>query len=140
MPRDGALKIKAQLYRGEERAFGPGRADVLDAIDRDGSIRAAGRRLGMSYRYIWRLVESMNHNFREKLVESSTGGEKGGGAKLTDTGRQVLAAYRALEAELMHAAASDAYRALEQLLAPASDQAITTSACAKAEAKGASSG
>ena len=73
----------------------------------------------MSYRFVWRLVESMNQNFRDRLVESSTGGSHGGGARLTDTGRQVLAAYRTLEVELMRAATGEAYRALEELLAPA---------------------
>jgi molybdate transport system regulatory protein len=125
MPRDRALKIKVQLYRGEEPALGPGRADVLDAIDRKGSIRAAGRDLGMSYRFIWRLVESMNQNFREKLVESSTGGSHGGGARLTDMGREVLAAYRNLEGELMRSTIGEAYKQLEALLVPEPQQTET---------------
>jgi molybdate transport system regulatory protein len=125
MPRDRALKIKVQLYRGEEPALGPGRADVLDAIDRKGSIRAAGRDLGMSYRFIWRLVESMNQNFREKLVESSTGGSRGGGAKLTDMGREVLVAYRNLESELMRSTIGEAYKQLEALLVPEPQQTET---------------
>jgi molybdate transport system regulatory protein len=117
MARIGSLKIKTQLFCGEERAFGPGRADVLAAIEREGSISAAGRALGMSYRYTWLLVDSMNRCFRERLVETASGGTRGGGAGLTEAGRSVLAAYRALEAEL-HAAAEQgaAFAALSAML------------------------
>src|ERR1700758_1856298 len=97
MPQVGPLKVKIQLFAGDDRAFGPGRADVLEAIAREGSISAAGRSLGMSYRYTWSLVESMNQCFVEKLVEAAPGGAKGGRAVLTATGREVLAAYRMLE-------------------------------------------
>ena len=104
MARSGALAIKVQLFAGTERALGPGRVDVLDAIDREGSISAAGRSLGMSYRFTWDLVDSMNRCFRDRLVEASTGGSKGGGARLTELGRQVLRSYRALEDQIMRSA------------------------------------
>jgi molybdate transport system regulatory protein len=116
MPRDGPLKIKIQLFAGDERALGPGRADVLAAIDREGSISAAGRSLGMSYRFTWSLVESMNQCFREKLVEAASGGRSGGQAKLTETGHTVLLAYRDLEAHVMKAGECDALDVLEDLL------------------------
>jgi molybdate transport system regulatory protein len=118
MPRAGPLKIKIQLFAGEERAFGPGRADVLAAIEREGSISAAGRSLGMSYRYAWTLVESMNHCFAERLVEAAPGGRRGGGASLTEAGRQVLAAYRALEDQVMDHAQGEQLEALRRLLRP----------------------
>lgn len=104
MPQVGPLKIKLQLFAGDERAFGPGRADVLAAIEREGSISAAGRSLGMSYRYTWMLVESMNRCFVERLVEAAPGGKRGGGAVLTEAGRRALAAYRALEAQMSEGA------------------------------------
>jgi molybdate transport system regulatory protein len=119
MPREGSLKIKVQLYTGDERAFGPGRADVLEAIDREGSISAAGRSLGMSYRFTWKLVESMNSCFAEKLVEAAPGGPRGGGAALTDAGRAALAAYRALEAQVMASAKGEPLKALSRMLRPA---------------------
>lgn len=100
MMRIGALKIKAQLYCGDELAMGPGKADLLEAIDRAGSISAAGRALGMSYRRSWLLVDGMNRCWRERLVETVAGGGQARGATLTETGRAVLAAYRALEAAL----------------------------------------
>ena len=116
MPRAGPLKIKVQLFAGDERAFGPGRADLLAAIEREGSISAAGRSLGMSYRYAWILVDSMNRCFTEKLVESVRGGNRGGGAMLTDAGRRVLEAYRALEDDIMATAQGDKLGKLSDLL------------------------
>ena len=80
---------------GEAIAFGPGKADLLEAIDAHGSISAAGRALGMSYRRTWLLVDEMNRCWRERLVATDRGG--GGGARLTEIGRDVLGAYRALE-------------------------------------------
>jgi molybdate transport system regulatory protein len=118
MPRVGPLRIKVQLFAGDERALGPGRADVLAAIEREGSISAAGRSLGMSYRYAWTLVESMNNCFTEKLVEAAPGGRRGGGATLTDAGRRVLAAYRALEDQIVENASGETLEELRKLLRP----------------------
>ncbi|BCA58802.1 winged helix-turn-helix domain-containing protein [Sphingomonas sp. HMP6] len=102
--RVGKLKIKAQLYCGDELAMGPGKADLLEAIDREGSISGAGRAMGMSYRRSWLLVDSMNRCWQEKLVETVAGGGHGRGASLTPMGQTVLAAYRRLEAGLADAA------------------------------------
>ncbi len=77
--------------------MGPGKADLLDAIARTGSIAAAGREMGMSYRRAWALVETMNGMFNAPLVERSRGGASGGGARITPTGQSVLDAYRELE-------------------------------------------
>ena len=60
------LKIKVQIYSGDEIAMGPGKADLLDAIAREGSISAAGRALGMSYRRTWLLVDVMNRLRRDR--------------------------------------------------------------------------
>jgi molybdate transport system regulatory protein len=109
----GALKLKAQLFCGAEIAMGPGKADLLDAIDAHGSIAAAGRALGMSYRRTWLLVDSMNRCWDTRLVAAVAGGGSTRGARLTPTGRAVLAGYRALEARLAAAAADD----IEPLLA-----------------------
>lgn len=110
--RLGALKLKLQLVCGDGYAMGPGKADLLEAIAREGSISAAGRALGMSYRRTWLLVDEMNRSFRERLVEAAAGGGQNRGARLTDEGRDVLAAYRALEAEAAVVADSQAYRRL----------------------------
>lgn len=112
VPRIGRLKLKPQLFCGAERAMGPGKADLLEAIDRHGSISAAGRALGMSYRYTWLLVDGMNRCFTEKLVRTTTGG-----AGLTAAGRTALAAYRTLEAALVQTARDHpALAAIETML------------------------
>jgi molybdate transport system regulatory protein len=78
-------------------AIGPGKADLLEGIRDTGSIAAAGRRLGMSYKRAWLLVETMNRCFKRPLVEASKGGRAGGGARLTELGEEVLARYRRME-------------------------------------------
>ncbi len=99
------LKLKAQLLCGDEIALGPGKADLLAAIRDTGSISAAGRALGFSYRRTWLLVNAMNRCWRTPLVTTAHGGAHGGGAALTELGAAVLARYRALDAALAAAAA-----------------------------------
>lgn len=91
------LKIKLQLYCGEEIAMGPGKADLLEAIDREGSISGAGRALGMSYRRAWMLVDTMNRCWSKPLVETAPGGSARGGARVTPFGSEVLQRFRALQ-------------------------------------------
>ncbi|RDE06774.1 winged helix-turn-helix domain-containing protein [Sphingomonas aracearum] len=113
--RLGPLKLKLQLVCGDGYAMGPGKADVLEAIDAHGSISAAGRALDMSYRRAWLLVDEMNRCFAERLVETAPGGGRGG-ARLTQGGRAALAAYRALEAQSAAITDTDAYRRLAGML------------------------
>ncbi len=88
---------RVRIRIGDEMVLGPGKVDLLEAIGRTGSISAAGRALGMSYRRAWLLADALNHMFPEPLVTASPGGSHGGGAKLTDYGRGVAAAYRRVE-------------------------------------------
>ena len=90
--------VRIAIPLGESYAMGPGKADLLEAIEAAGSISAAGRNLGMSYRRAWLLVDEMNKCFREPLVIARMGGLKGGGAEVTDLGREALKRYRALQA------------------------------------------
>jgi molybdate transport system regulatory protein len=90
-------RLSLRLHFDSGLTFGRGKADLLQGIDEEGSISAAGRRMAMSYRRAWSLVEEMNGHFAAPLVDSSRGGARGGGAALTDLGRSVLADYRALE-------------------------------------------
>ena len=80
----------------DDIALGSGKVDLLAAIAQTGSIAAAGRLMGMSYRRAWLLVETMNSCFREPLVVSVKGGKQGGGAHLTPMGQQVLELYRSM--------------------------------------------
>jgi molybdate transport system regulatory protein len=123
----GPLKLKAQLLCGDELAMGPGKADLLEAIRTEGSISAAGRKLGMSYRRTWLLVDTMNRCWAQPLVEATPGGGEGRGTRLTQTGQEILAAYRALEAAVAKASEGPLKALEERLLdAPRSSQHGTT--------------
>jgi molybdate transport system regulatory protein len=91
------LEPRIRILIGSSIAIGPGKAALLEAIGETGSIAAAGRRMGMSYRRAWLLAKMMNACFREPLVEATKGGVGGGGARLTRMGREVLTLYRAME-------------------------------------------
>lgn len=101
------LGIHLRVVLGRHVAVGPGKADLLDRIASTGSIAAAGRGMGMSYKRAWSLVEEMNALFGAPLVDAAKGGTGGGGASLTPLGQRVLDAYRHLEAAAAAAGAAD---------------------------------
>lgn len=100
-------ELRLRVYAGDVIAMGPGKANLLAAIAETGSIAAAGRALGMSYRRCWELVAIMNTHFREPLVTSVKGGARGGGADLSPLGQDVLKRYRAMERRAARAVAPD---------------------------------
>jgi molybdate transport system regulatory protein len=100
------MELRIRLVQGGEIVLGPGRADLLHLIATTGSIAAAGRQMGMSYKRAWALVDSLNTLFTTPLVEAAKGGAGGGGAKLTETGTKILAAYRDLETAAQTAGAA----------------------------------
>ncbi|MCF8150365.1 MAG: LysR family transcriptional regulator [Burkholderiaceae bacterium] len=112
-------KPRLRILLGAEIALGPGKADLLESIARSGSISAAGRELGMSYRRAWNLVEVMNRSFRSPLVETLTGGGGGGGARVTELGVDVLARYRAMETKATMAVAAEMKAFARLMAAPA---------------------
>lgn len=115
-------KLRLRLVYADGMMLGPGKADLLEGIAATGSIAAAGRSMGMSYKRAWSLVETMNKAFAEPLVLRSRGGAQGGGAVLTDTGRQILHHYRRLQDKAAGVVAEDV-AAISALLAtgPASE-------------------
>lgn len=98
-----------------EIALGPGKADLLEAIEEVGSISAAARAMNMSYKRAWDLVNVMNTRFAQPLVDTSTGGKRGGGAHVTDFGREVLEIYRRLEDKAFEAVKEDLKELNERL-------------------------
>lgn len=110
-------RLRIRLYFPNGFMFGPGKADLLALISETGSISAAGRRLGMSYKRAWGLVDTMNSMFAEPLVESSRGGASHGGATVTAAGARVLSHYRDLEANTRSSSAAE-IAGLEDMLAP----------------------
>ncbi len=89
------ISLRIDLVGGGR--IGPGKVALLEAIARCGSISAAGRDLGMSYRRAWTLVEDMKGAVGTPVVEATTGGAGGGGAHLTAAGHTVVQQYRAME-------------------------------------------
>jgi len=103
--------------------MGPGKADLLEAIHTTGSISAAGRHMGMSYKRAWDLMDTMNHRFKEPLVVTATGGTRGGGAQVTPFGLEVLRRYRDMEARAGQVISKDIEGLLEMVSAqPANGQ------------------
>ena len=98
----GSLSLRIDLPHGR---IGPGKIELLEAIGREGSISAAGRALGMSYRRAWELVDAMNRLLGSAVVEATVGGRRGGGAALTPAGRKLVADYRAIERAALRATA-----------------------------------
>ena len=105
VPSDGLSHLRITL--SETAYIGPGRADLLELIEKTGSISAAGKAMGMSYKRAWGLVQALNSGFGAALVESSRGGAAQGGAQLTEAGRFVLVHYRTMQDKTRQAIASD---------------------------------
>ena len=89
------------------QAIGHGKVRLLEAVRDQGSISAAGRTMGMSYRRAWMLIDELNRMFGEPVVQTKHGGPTGGGAELTPIGRQVIERYRAIEAKAQAASADE---------------------------------
>lgn len=98
-------RVRLQIKQGV--AHGPGKAALLEALERTGSISAAGRALDMSYRRAWLLIHSVNQAYQSPLVEAVKGGAGGGGAQLTPLGREVLSIYRRMERKALRAIQPD---------------------------------
>ena len=94
-------KLTLRVDLGSGRALGPGKIRLLEAIEKTGSISQAGRKLGMSYRRAWLLVDDMNNCFRDPVIEAQPGGAHGGGAILTSFGQKLIERYRAIEADAL---------------------------------------
>ncbi len=109
---------RVRILIGAATALGPGKVDLLEAIAKTGSISAAARTMGMSYRRAWLLVDTMNRCFQEDLVITVTGGRGGGGTKVTPMGRDVLRRYREMEAKA-EASVCDEVAAFAELLTEA---------------------
>jgi len=111
----GDVRLTVRIDFGADRALGPGKIRLLEAIRKTGSISKAGRSLAMSYRRAWLLVDDMNRCFREAVVATQPGGTQGGGAALTPFGVELIEKYRAIESRAA-AAAELQLRALETSL------------------------
>jgi molybdate transport system regulatory protein len=89
--------LSLRINLDPEGRIGPGKIELLERIATFGSIAAAGRSMGMSYRRAWELVEELNTIFGKPVVERQIGGKHGGGAKLTVLGLALISRFRAIE-------------------------------------------
>jgi len=110
--------LTLRVLGGSAAAMGPGKAELIEHIGRTGSISAAARGMGMSYRRAWQLVESLNRTFREPVVTTAIGGRRGGGARVTPYGARLAVRFRAMEHRAAVAIAADLRRFAAQLRKP----------------------
>ena len=103
-------RINLSIVLASGARFGPGKAALLESIRDTGSISAAARGMGMSYKRAWVLIDSINRAFEAAAVTAATGGHHGGGARLTEFGLDLLARYRRLEARVLAEYADDLAR------------------------------
>jgi molybdate transport system regulatory protein len=89
------------------QSFGPGKVRLLELIDAHGSIRSAASAMNMSYRHAWLLLQAVEDTFGAPVISTATGGAKGGGAKLTEFGRNLVARYRTIESQAAKATAGE---------------------------------
>nr|WP_163501358.1 LysR family transcriptional regulator [Halomonas socia] len=108
-------RFQLRLVAEKDIVLGPGKVDLLERIEACGSISAASRELGMSYKKAWQLIDTMNRHFPAPLIATVAGGSAGGGARITPLGKEVLDHYRALQRRLAPDVSDDA-RALLGLL------------------------
>jgi len=110
------LRTRLRITKGMDIAFGPGKAELLEALQQTGAITKAAAQMRMSYMRAWTLIRTMNRCFREPLVVAIRGGTQGGGgARLTDLGRQVLALYQRMDRKCLGAVTTD-WRKFQKLL------------------------
>jgi molybdate transport system regulatory protein len=106
-PKKVRTGLRLRIYVAPDVLLGPGRADLLDGIRETGSIAAAGRRMGMSYKRAWNLIETMNTEFGADVVHGAKGGAHGGGSALTGLGETIVAHYRSMQRATEAAIAPD---------------------------------
>jgi molybdate transport system regulatory protein len=109
------LKVRVRIMSGEEIAFGPGRAELLESLLVTGSLNRTAAEMKMSYVKALSLAKTMNAQFAEPLVELARGGKQGGGTHVTDLGRKVLAEYLAMT-EATEKAARPSWQRLRKLM------------------------
>jgi molybdate transport system regulatory protein len=115
-------RLTLRLDLGPGQAIGHGKVRLLEAVRDHGSISAAGRTMGMSYRRAWLLIDELNRMFGAPVIETKHGGAAGGGAELTPLGHRVVQHYRAIEAKAQAASADELAELGAATVAPAATE------------------
>jgi molybdate transport system regulatory protein len=124
MDKQAGRRLSIRLDFGANIRVGPGKIALLEAIDAEGSISGAGRKLKMSYKRAWDLTEELNKSFGALLVAKSPGGSRGGGAHLTEDGKALVKHYRAIE-QAAHDASETSLAAVGNLIRQAKADSTT---------------
>lgn len=100
-------KLRLRVEFDGEHTLGPGKIRLIELVDQHGSISAAAREMHMSYRHAWELLDDVNRCFRGRVLETEAGGRSGGGARVTDFGRDLVARFHAMRAKAAKVLAED---------------------------------
>ena len=103
----GMAKLSIRIAFEGAEPFGPGKVRLLELIEQEGSIRAAATAMNMSYRHAWLLLQAVEDTFGAPVIATSTGGARGGGARLTELGKKLVERYRSIETNAARAAAAE---------------------------------
>lgn len=94
------IRLRCWITIGGEKFFGPGRVELLERIQSEGSLSKAARQMGMSYKKAWDMVNDLNSRGSEPFVRLKKGGEKGGGAELTEHAQNLIFRFEKLSEKL----------------------------------------
>lgn len=109
------IEIKLRIQIGKSSQFGPGKIFLMEMIRETGSISAAAKKIGMSYRKAWKLINDLNNLSLKKMVDTSIGGKGSGGTKLTETGIRFIELYRKMEKKTLTNIENEKFK-LEKIL------------------------
>lgn len=112
-------RFRMRIRAGDTIAIGPGKIDLLEAIGTYGSLSAAARSMGMSYRRAWLLLDEINRALEQPATDATTGGQAGGGSKLTAVGERIVMLYREIEREAERASRRQMTALIDLLKVPA---------------------
>jgi len=107
-------RVRLHIHLDDDHSLGPGKIALLEGVERQGSISAAARAMGMAYRHAWEMIDDLNQGLRQVVVETESGGHTGGGARLTEFGEELVRRFRAMEAATERAIARDLRALLPQ--------------------------
>lgn len=99
------VRFRMRIRSGDAVALGPGKVELLEAVREHGSISAAARSLGMSYRRAWLLIDELNRSLKAPATHSEQGGQSGGGCTLTAVGENIIRLYRDVEVQAQRSCA-----------------------------------
>lgn len=116
--RGAHARFRLRIGEGDEIAIGPGKIALLEQVLASGSINAAAKAMGMSYRRAWMLIDEVNRHMAQPVVLKATGGAHGGGTEVTAHGRKLIALYRKVETDAAKACARDLRQIIQMLARP----------------------